>query len=71
MIPLLDMLDSSIEVPVAIMIGFEFPEERVNYLLKGSESVVLLTRESLVDGMNIQSKDYSEWQQGQGVENLA
>ncbi|MCP5108813.1 MAG: amino acid adenylation domain-containing protein, partial [bacterium] len=59
------MLDSSIEVPVAIMavlkaggaylpIGFEFPGERINYLLKDSEAVVLLTRETLVEGMNIQ-----------------
>lgn len=59
------MLDSSIEVPVAIMgvlkaggaylpMGFEFPEERINYLLQDSETMVLLTRKSLVEGMNIQ-----------------
>jgi amino acid adenylation domain-containing protein len=58
------MLGSSIEVPVTIMavlkaggaylpMGFEFPEERIDYLLKDSETLVLLTREALVKGMHI------------------
>ncbi|UCH95356.1 MAG: amino acid adenylation domain-containing protein [Candidatus Aminicenantes bacterium] len=58
------MLGSCIEVPIAIMavlkaggtylpMGFEYPEERINYLLKDSTAKMLLTEKSLPDHMNL------------------
>jgi len=58
------MLESSIEVPLAILailkaggaylpMGFEYPDERIDYMLTNSRAKVLLTRKSLVEGKNI------------------
>ncbi|MDQ1351194.1 MAG: tyrocidine synthetase, partial [Acidobacteriota bacterium] len=60
------MLESSIEVPLAIMavliaggaylpMGFEYPGERIDYILKNSRSKLLLTRKTLAEGKNITS----------------
>ncbi len=59
------LLETSIDVPVAILavlkaggtylpIGFEFPEERVNYMLNDSKTKILLSRKSLVEGKSFQ-----------------
>jgi len=56
------MLESSADVLVSIMavlktgaaylpLGFEYPEERINYLLQSSGAKILITRESLIRGM--------------------
>ncbi|UCH95483.1 MAG: amino acid adenylation domain-containing protein [Candidatus Aminicenantes bacterium] len=58
------MLGSSIEVPIAIMavlktggtylpMGLEYPQERINYLLKDSKAKILLTLKSLLGSMNL------------------
>lgn len=58
------MLESSVEVPIAIMavlkagaaylpMGFEYPEERINYLLENSRAQILLTKQSLLNEMEI------------------
>ena len=58
------MLESSAEVLIAVLavlkagaaylpLGFEYPEERINYLLENSRAKILLTRESLVRGMEL------------------
>ena len=59
------MLAGSIQVPIAIMavlktggaylpMGGEYPEERVDYLLKDSGAAILLTGKSLMDKMKIE-----------------
>lgn len=59
------MLENSLEIPIAVLavlkaggtylpLGFEYPEARIVYMLRDSHAGILLTRESLVQGKNIQ-----------------
>lgn len=59
------MLETSLEIPLAVMavlkaggtylpLGFEFPEERIDYMLKDSHAKLLLTREDLSEVKTLQ-----------------